>query len=88
MKEELQEFEDELNSGDKTKQEEEFGDLLFSLANVGRKLGFDVENCLNQTIKKFTKRFHYIESQYKSTEQLKNAGLVELDKHWDKAKTL
>ena len=86
VKEELGEFEDELRIGDKIKQEEEFGDLLFAMVNVGRKLGFDVENCLNKTSKKFTKRFHYIEDQYKSTEALKDAGLEELDNHWEMAK--
>lgn len=88
VKEELSEFEDELNSGDKKKQEEEFGDLLFAMANVGRKLGFDIENCLNQTTQKFTRRFNYIEEQYNSTEELKNAGLEELDSHWEDAKKL
>ncbi len=88
VKEELAEFEAELVSGDETKQREEFGDLLFSLVNAGRKLGFDVENTLNRTTEKFTKRFHYIEKQYPSTEELKDAGLEELDSHWDKAKEL
>ena len=41
---------------------EEFGDLLFSLANLGRKLGLDAESALRQANDKFTRRFDALEA--------------------------
>jgi len=41
--------------------EDEFGDLLFTLVNLGRKLGLDAEICLMRTNRKFAARFRGIE---------------------------
>ena len=43
-------------------QLEEFGDLLFSLVNLSRHLGFSAEDALQQANAKFTRRFQVIES--------------------------
>ena len=40
---------------------EEYGDLLFTLANIARRLGIDLEAELRQANKRFYKRFTYME---------------------------
>jgi uncharacterized protein YabN with tetrapyrrole methylase and pyrophosphatase domain len=47
----------------------EFGDLLFSLVNVGRLAGLNSEDCLRLTNRKFKHRFQYIEEVLGSTGQ-------------------
>ena len=39
----------------------EFGDLLFTLVNIARRLGIDLEAALRQTNKRFYRRFTYME---------------------------
>ena len=39
----------------------EFGDLLFTLANIGRRLGVDLEAALREANRRFYKRFTYME---------------------------
>lgn len=87
-REELTEFLDEIAAGNKKAKAEEFGDLLFALVNVGRHLKFDVEDTLQQANQKFQRRFNYVEEQYENHSEMKKVDLVELDKHWDKAKEM
>jgi len=63
MQEELDEFADEVNnnSGDDRLQDE-FGDVLFTLVNLGRKIGLDAETCLMQSNRKFSQRFRKLEA--------------------------
>ena len=67
--------------------QDEFGDCLFSLINVGRKLGLSSEMALLSTIHKFRTRFAFIEDQaqqqYKKIETL---SLEEMDRLWEQAK--
>ena len=89
VEEELNEFKEvALNPNpDKTKMEEEFGDLLFSLVNLSRFIQIDPETALEKTNKKFIKRFQYIEQ--KATEQnrtLNDMTLAEMDVLWNEAK--
>ena len=89
VEEELNEFKEvALNPNpDKTKMEEEFGDLLFSLVNLSRFIQIDPETALEKTNKKFIKRFQYIEQ--KATEQnrtLNDMTLAEMDALWNEAK--
>ncbi len=42
-------------------REQEFGDLLFTLANVARRLGVDSETALRQANRRFYRRFAYME---------------------------
>jgi len=43
------------------RKEEEFGDLLFTLANIGRRLGIDLEAALRQANRRFYRRFTCME---------------------------
>ncbi|PIE14519.1 MAG: nucleoside triphosphate pyrophosphohydrolase [Rhodobacterales bacterium] len=66
---------------------EEFGDLLFVMANLGRHLGLDPEAALRAANAKFTRRFERIEAlladQGKTPDQ---SDLAEMDALWDRAK--
>ena len=69
------------------KQEAEFGDLLFSMVNLGRKLGIHPEEALRRSIAKFTTRFRYIEASLeKAGINFHESSLEEMDKLWDEAK--
>jgi len=62
MREELAEFEYEvLNRSGSERLEDEFGDILFTLANLARKMDLDAELCLMRTNRKFGWRFRCME---------------------------
>ncbi|NDC36671.1 MAG: nucleoside triphosphate pyrophosphohydrolase [Proteobacteria bacterium] len=61
VQEELQEFLT-APSTDRDHQEEEFGDLLFTLAQLARKLGFNSEELLQRANQKFIERFKKLET--------------------------
>ena len=67
--------------------EEEFGDLLFVIANLGRHLGVDPEAALRATNAKFTRRFEAVEAKLaargKTPEQ---SNLAEMDALWHEVK--
>jgi tetrapyrrole methylase family protein/MazG family protein len=89
VKEEVAEFEEALNSGQQSKQEHEMGDLLFSLVNLGRHLGMQPEEALNDTIRRFTRRFQYIEDELRERgKTLSDSNLEEMDRLWDEAKRI
>ncbi|MFW2078568.1 nucleoside triphosphate pyrophosphohydrolase [Acinetobacter sp. ULE_I010] len=87
VKEELSEFEEAMQSEKTDEIVEEFGDCLFSLINVGRKLGISSEMALLGTIHKFKTRFAYIEDQINlKNKSLEDVTLQEMDQLWDQAK--
>ncbi|HET7155325.1 MAG TPA: nucleoside triphosphate pyrophosphohydrolase [Hyphomicrobiaceae bacterium] len=91
LKEELGELEDVLVGGeaasDRTKIEEEFGDLLFVVANVARHLKVDPEAALRAANQKFTRRFHAIERKLAQDGRTPaQSTLAEMDLLWDQAK--
>lgn len=87
VKEELAEFEAAVNAGKSDEMVDEFGDCLFSLINVGRKLGISSEMALLSTIHKFKKRFAFIEDQVlQQDKKLEQMNLEELDQLWEQAK--
>jgi len=46
---------------DQEQKEQEFGDLLFTLANIARRLGIDTEAVLREANRRFYRRFSYME---------------------------
>ncbi len=63
MEEELHELAHEVREQtDPSRIEDEFGDVLFTLVNLGRKLGVDAELALMHTNRKFARRFRIMES--------------------------
>ena len=89
VKEELAEFETEIKYGNQQNAEKEFGDVLFSLINYARFLNINPEDALEQTNKKFIKRFNYMESKVKTQgKQISDCKLEELDIYWNEAKQI
>ncbi|HET6527314.1 MAG TPA: nucleoside triphosphate pyrophosphohydrolase [Balneolaceae bacterium] len=89
LEEELQEFKEALEQGNTQKSREEFGDLLFSLVNVGRFFDLKAEDSLRLTNKKFITRFQFIEqSLQKENKNIAETSLEEMDEYWEKAKSM
>ena len=66
---------------------EEFGDLLFVMANVARHLGVDPEASLRDANAKFVRRFCSIEAALRAEGRSpEDATLEEMDQLWDEAK--
>ncbi|MDW4497612.1 nucleoside triphosphate pyrophosphohydrolase [Sulfitobacter sp. D35] len=67
--------------------EEEFGDLLFVMANLGRHLGLDPEAALRAANAKFTRRFEAVEAQLAERgKRPAESDLAEMDALWDAVK--
>ncbi len=87
VKEEISEFEAEVESMDKDRMEAEFGDLLFSLINAARLYKIKPDNALEKTNQKFQRRFTYVEEQAKAQgRMLTDLTLAEMDTLWNEAK--
>jgi XTP/dITP diphosphohydrolase len=87
VEEELQEFNDEIESKNTEGIEDEFGDVLFSLINYARFINVNPENALERTNKKFIKRFQFMENKIKfQNKTLSDLTLKEMDVLWDEAK--
>ena len=64
------------------------GDLLFSIANLSRKLGIEPETALRKANDKFTRRFENMErSIAASGRAMKDLSLDELEQQWQLAKS-
>lgn len=78
---------DELKDAPPEKQAEEFGDLLFVVANLARHLEIDPEAALRAANAKFERRFRYIEEALeKRGRKPADSNLEEMDGLWDEAK--
>jgi MazG family protein len=93
LEEEIAELHDAIaKNGGKTSEphpdiEEEFGDLLFVVANVARHLKLDPEAALRAANEKFSRRFRYIEAQLAARgSSPAQSDLAEMDALWDEAK--
>ncbi|MTJ04147.1 MAG: nucleoside triphosphate pyrophosphohydrolase [Sediminimonas qiaohouensis] len=68
---------------------EEFGDLLFVMVNLGRHMGVDAEAALRAANAKFTRRFTHIESRLAEMGKTPpDSDLAEMDALWDAAKAI
>ena len=76
-----------LAATDDDHRREEYGDLLFVLVNMGRKLGIDPEAALRSASRKFAARFARVERLAdEQGVELKALGLDALDDLWQLAK--
>jgi ATP diphosphatase len=74
-------------SGDAQRQEREFGDYLFTLAELGRRHGFKANAALDLANGKFLSRFQKMEAMAREQGQdLTALSLEEKNALWDKAK--
>jgi ATP diphosphatase len=89
LKEEIAELEEEIPGNHRTRMEEEFGDVMFVLANLARRLEIDPEAALRTANAKFMRRFSHIERRFaESGEALEDATLAEMEALWNEAKSL
>jgi ATP diphosphatase len=76
-----------LAAQDAVERREEYGDLLFVMVNMGRKLGIDPEASLRAASRKFAARFARVERLADEQGlQLRALGLDALDDLWQEAK--
>ena len=63
------------------------GDLLFSIANLSRKLGIEPESALRKANEKFSARFEAFEQEFeRQGRAVQDATLEELEEVWGRVK--
>ncbi len=88
IEEEVAELRRAIDSEGTARTEEEMGDLLFSIANLSRKLGIEPESALRKANAKFTARFEALEHAFDSQgRSIHDATLEEMETEWAKVKT-
>jgi ATP diphosphatase len=86
--EEMAELEAAEQAGDQDAIQAEFGDVLFSIVNLGRHLGIDAEESLRQANRKFERRFRHLEQLVDDADQdIESAGPAELESFWLRVKS-
>ncbi len=86
--EELDELRAELATGDMARLKEELGDLLFTVAQIGRRLGIDPEDALQQGNRKVERRFRSLESQVQLDGQdIEKISISEMETYWQQEKS-
>ena len=83
IEEEVRELRSAVASEGAARSEEEMGDLLFSIANLSRKLGIDPESALRKANEKFTRRFEALEEGlHAKGSSVHGASLDEMEREW------
>lgn len=83
----VEEVEEFARAGSVDEREDEFGDILFVLANIGQRMGVDAEQALRGANEKFRRRFRTVEELAAGRGvDLKDLDLAGLDALWDEAK--
>ena len=87
IEEEVAELRAAVASEGTARSEEEMGDLLFSIANLSRKLGIDPESALRKANEKFTARFETLEARlHAEGRSVHDATLEEMEAAWQAIK--
>ncbi|MEK7266532.1 MAG: nucleoside triphosphate pyrophosphohydrolase [Pseudomonadota bacterium] len=84
--EETGELVEVIDEGNADRIEDEFGDLLFVIANLSRHLNVDPEAALRRANEKFSRRFRHIEQRLGDQGRLGEASLEEMEELWVEAK--
>ncbi len=84
---ELRDVVDATGPVDQARAEEEMGDLLFSIAQLSRRLGIEPETALRKADDKFTKRFGRLEQSVSDSGRAMNEmTLDQLEAEWQRLK--
>ena len=87
LEEEISELKEALHSQDQKRIKEEMGDLLFTLANLSRKLNVNPEEALREAVEKFIERFVQMEKEFKDQgKEWRELSIQEMDQVWEKIK--
>ena len=87
IEEEVAELRGALAGEGRERAEEEMGDLLFSIAQLARKLGIEPESALRKANEKFTHRFSRLERALEASgRSVHEATLEEMEREWGRIK--
>jgi len=87
LREEIDELEAALRSGDRDHIKNEMGDVIFSSANVSRFLKIDADEALQLSTSKFIHRFETMEKRILADgKRLESMTLDEMDAYWERVK--
>jgi len=87
LDEEMKELSAARDAGDTQKIEDEFGDVLFMMAQLADYAGVNPEDALRRTCEKFIRRFQKIEKHFaEGGRHLHEASLEEMDEAWTTVK--
>ena len=87
IEEEIEELKEAYNKSDYRETEKEFGDLLFTIVNLGRLMKIDPTLALNSTNQKFINRFQELEKRLKNMGlEPKETNLDHMDSIWNQIK--
>jgi nucleoside triphosphate diphosphatase len=87
LESEWKEWMEALNSGDISKSEEEFGDYMFALVELGRRKGIKANSALDRANIKFLERFSKMEDLARDqNKDVSEMELSELNELWNKVK--
>lgn len=89
LDEEVAEFKAEMNAEtiDEQRLTDEFGDILFVMANLARHLKLDPETAIRSTNRKFDRRFRFIEQKaLENGEKMDEMSLEALEAYWQESK--
>ncbi len=87
LREEIDELEAALRSGDRAEIDDETGDVLFAAANVSRFLKIDADEALQRSTSKFIRRFEAMEAMIRADgKRFQDMTLAEMDVYWERAK--
>lgn len=87
LREETDEFETALANGSADECQDELGDILFTVANLARRMAIDPDMALRGTVAKFRRRFAVMETLAKQDDRpLNDRSLEELEQLWVEAK--
>ena len=89
IEEETLELEEAIAANDPSAIAHEYGDLLLSMANLGRFLGVAPEDCLREANARFASRFRTVETLAKEADtSLHDMNIDALEKLWQQAKEM
>ena len=87
IREEIRELKQAERKRGRGGQEEELGDVLFSLVNLARHYGLSAEEALRKANRRFAQRFRKVEAELRREGlSLEEASLKDMDRLWNQAK--
>lgn len=87
IEEEIGELNEAMSNGNNSEIDEEFGDLLFTVVSLARKLNLDAEESLTRATDKFINRFSALELELINEDKdISTLSMDELDQIWDRIK--